>query len=56
VEQLGREVRGVAFTVTFNGTNLFEVEDGTFSAAGRFGLWTKADSVTYFDDFELQER
>ena len=30
---------------------LFEVEDSTFSKPGKVGLWTKADSVTYFDDF-----
>jgi hypothetical protein len=24
--------------------------------AGKVGLWTKADSVTYFDGYEVQER
>ena len=24
-------------------------QDATFTGAGRVGLWTKADSVTYFD-------
>jgi hypothetical protein len=37
-------------TVSFNGTDLFEVQDETFSEAGKVGLWTKADSVTAFDD------
>jgi hypothetical protein len=32
---------------------LYEVEDATFTEAGRVGLWTKADSVTHFDDFEV---
>ncbi|MBA3563856.1 MAG: hypothetical protein H0W33_07590 [Gammaproteobacteria bacterium] len=41
------------FTVLFGGQKLFQVEDSTFSEAGRVGLWTKADSVTYFDDFEI---
>ncbi len=27
---------------------LFEADDATFPGAGRVGLWTKADSVTYF--------
>jgi hypothetical protein len=27
--------------------------DQTFRGAGKVGLWTKADSVTYFDDFEV---
>ena len=26
-------------------------EDVTFKDAGKLGLWTKADSVTLFDDF-----
>jgi len=44
------------FTVSFNGEKLFEVEDNTFSDPGRIGLWTKADSITYFDDFEFSGR
>jgi hypothetical protein len=45
--------QGNLFTVIFNGQKLYEVEDNTFSGAGKVGLWTKADSVTYFDDFEF---
>jgi hypothetical protein len=41
------------FAVFFNGKKLFEVEDGTFQAAGAVGVWTKADSVTLFDDFSF---
>jgi hypothetical protein len=39
------------FTVFLNGERLFDVEDHTFREAGKVGLWTKADSVTYFADF-----
>jgi hypothetical protein len=39
------------FTVFFNGKKLFEAEDDTFKDAGKVGVWTKADSVTLFDDF-----
>jgi hypothetical protein len=39
------------FTVQLNGKKLFDVEDTTFTDAGKVGLWTKADSVTLFDDF-----
>jgi hypothetical protein len=46
VEFLGKE-----FAVFFNGQKLFDVEDETFSEAGGVGVWTKADSVTLFDDF-----
>ncbi len=39
------------FIVTFNGQRALEWDDETFKDAGRVGLWTKADSVTEFDDF-----
>jgi hypothetical protein len=45
------EFAGSRFKVFLNGKHLFDVEDGTFSAAGQVGVWTKADSVTLFDDF-----
>ena len=32
-----------------------QVEDGTFADAGKVGVWTKADSVTLFDDFSYDE-
>ncbi|MBI3291570.1 MAG: DUF1080 domain-containing protein [Elusimicrobia bacterium] len=47
-------VRGTLFVVYCNGEKLFEVEDSTFQEPGKIGLWTKADSVTYFDDFEVK--
>ena len=39
------------FKLSFDGKHLFDVEDTTFSEAGKAGVWTKADSVTLFDDF-----
>ena len=42
---------GALFTVSLNGSKLFDVEDQTFKDAGGVGVWTKADSVTLFDDF-----
>jgi hypothetical protein len=54
--QLGATVRGPLFTVSINGQGLYEVEDTTFTGAGRVGVWTKADSVTYFDDFTIVPR
>ncbi|MBX3295853.1 MAG: DUF1080 domain-containing protein [Acidobacteria bacterium] len=39
--------------VYVNGAKLFEVEDETFREAGKIGLWTKADSVTHFDDLKV---
>lgn len=37
--------------VSLDGKHLFDVEDNTFNDAGKVGVWTKADSVTLFDDF-----
>ena len=42
---------GSHFTVTFDGRKAIEWEDDTFRDAGKVGVWTKADSVTGFDDF-----
>ena len=44
---------GPHFDVYWNGSKLFEVEDATFPQAGKVGVWTKADSVTYFDDLTV---
>jgi hypothetical protein len=44
--------RGNRFSVSLNGKHLFDVEDDTFQSAGKVGLWTKADSVTAFDDLQ----
>ena len=44
------EFAGTRFSVIFNGKSLFEVEDATFTDPGMIGLWTKADSLTVFDD------
>lgn len=46
--------KGNLFEVYLNGEKLFEVEDNTFTAAGKVGLWTKADSYTLFDDLSIQ--
>lgn len=39
------------FTVTFDGKQAIDWNDETFKDAGKVGVWTKADSVTLFDDF-----
>ena len=45
--------RGSLFAVSLNDQRLFEVEDSTFSGPGKIGVWTKADSVTHFDDLTV---
>lgn len=49
------EFAGTRFMVIFNGQPMFEVEDATITDAGMIGLWTKADSVTLFDDLSFGE-
>ena len=40
----------------FDGKQVIQATDDTFKDAGRVGMWTKADSVTYFDDFTVTPR
>jgi hypothetical protein len=42
---------GKEFTVAFDGHKVIEASDDSFPDAGKVGVWTKADSVTLFDDF-----
>jgi hypothetical protein len=45
------DFEGNKFTVTFDGKKVIEATDDSFKDAGKVGVWTKADSVTLFDDF-----
>jgi hypothetical protein len=49
------DFKGNRFKVLYNGRQLFEVEDSTFIEGGKVGLWTKADSVTLFDEIAYGE-
>jgi hypothetical protein len=49
------DFRSNRFRVHYDGKALFEVEDATFGDAGQLGLWTKADSVTQFDEITFGE-
>lgn len=46
-------VRGNRFQVYVNHRRILQGQDNTFQGAGKVGLWTMADSVTYFDDFRV---
>jgi len=50
------DFQGAHFTVTFDGKKAIEWDDEKFKDAGKVGLWTKADSVTVFDDFSYGTR
>lgn len=45
--------KGCQVQVFFDDKPVFDLCDQTFTA-GRVGLWTKSDAVTYFDDLKLQ--
>ena len=45
------EFQGSHFVVRFDGKDALAWDDDTFREPGRVGVWTKADSVTLFDDF-----
>ena len=51
VEGVGNKV--ICF---YDGQKKLEATDDTFKDAGKVGLWTKADSVTYFDDFTVKAK
>jgi len=48
-EAVGDELR-----VSFDDRTLIDAHDTTFPNRGRVGLWTKADSVSQFDDFTIE--
>jgi Domain of Unknown Function (DUF1080) len=43
------------FVVTYDGKAVLDARDATFKDAGKIGLWTKADSVIYFDDLQVKD-
>jgi len=50
---LSVDAKGDHFTVSWDGTKVIEGVDATFSEPGKVGVWTKADSVTEFDDLSV---
>ena len=45
------EFQGNKFVVIFDGNKVIDATDESFANAGKVGVWTKADSVTEFDNF-----
>jgi len=44
------KAEGNRCVISWDGQQVMEVTDQTFRGAGKVGVWTKADSVTAFDD------
>ncbi len=51
--KLALSAKGTHFIVSLD-DKWFEADDGRFQEAGKVGLWTKADSVTYFDNLKIE--
>jgi len=49
------EARGDEFKCYYDGQLKFSAKDSAFKDAGQIGLWTKADSVIYFDDLTVKD-
>ena len=47
------EFREKRIRVTLDGKTYIDLEDSRITGAGAVGVWTKADSVTLFDDFSF---
>jgi hypothetical protein len=52
--ELSVNAQGDLFEISWDGQKVLQARDKTFSEPGKIGLWTKADSVTYFDDLRLE--
>ena len=42
------------FVVFWDEMKVIDAHDATFTEPGKVGVWTKADSVTYFDDLHVE--
>jgi hypothetical protein len=51
--ELRVRTEGCRIQVFYDAQSVFDLCDRTFTA-GRVGLWTKSDAVTYFDNLELK--
>jgi hypothetical protein len=51
--ELRVECMGNHIICYYDGEKKIDATDETFKEAGKVGLWTKADSVTYFDDLRV---
>jgi hypothetical protein len=51
---IGIAARDDRFIILFDGRELFGATDATLRGSGRVGLWTKADSVTWFESITIR--
>jgi len=53
---LRAEFAGKQIRIALDGKYYIELDDDRIGGAGNVGVWTKADSVTAFDDFTFGAR
>jgi hypothetical protein len=46
--------KGDQYEIYWNGKKVIAAPDRRFMGPGKVGLWTKADSITYFDDLNVE--
>jgi hypothetical protein len=51
---LGIAARDDRFIILFDGRELFGATDATVRGPGRVGMWTKADSITWFESINIK--
>src|SRR2546421_3037734 len=54
--ELAMEMVGNHIQVFFDGNKVIDDHDDTFKDAGKFGVWTKADSIIQFDDLTAMRK
>ena len=52
--ELAVEAHGDHLAVYWDGQEVIDVHDQALRTPGKIGVWTKADSVTYFDDLRVE--
>ncbi len=50
------DTKGDHFEVYWENKKVIDAHDATSSEPGKVGVWTKADSVTYFDDLRVEPK
>jgi hypothetical protein len=53
---LGVHATGDRFQVFWDNQKVIDARDSTFRESGKIGVWTKADSITYFDDLTVETK
>ena len=54
--ELAMEMMGDHIQVFFDGKKVIDEHNGAFKDAGKFGVWTKVDSIVQFDDLTATPR